>query len=100
MSRDKMLKAFAEAMQDPEFKKASDDAHEAYVDALRGDIPKDWKYICEWSSRKAYDDMCEILNEHIQTRVFSQMANGSCHFTAFISPEGLALMRAYKESNE
>jgi len=88
--------AFVEAMKDPEFKKAADDMHEAYVEMLRGDTPKDWHYRCDWASTVAFNQMMDILGDEMRVAVLSLTPNNMAHFTVFISPKGMDMLKDYK----
>ncbi len=94
---EKAKSAFLDAMQDPIFAKAANDAHNAYVDMLRGDTPKDWTYKCDWTSLEAFNQLADILGEHMHTKVMTVTPNKKMvHFTVFISPDGVELGRGLR----
>lgn len=75
-------------------------AHLDYVEALRGNIPKDWTYHCRWASNKAFAEFKEILGEDIEVVVENTLIDGLNHFTAFISPKGIEKLRDFLETKK
>lgn len=106
MSKLTALEALDAAMKnDPEFKKISDEMHEAYVNMLRGDTPKDWVYRSDYSTHGAIEQMFEILGEENyklaagHTRYNKDegiLPTSVRRFSVFISPRGIEILKDFK----